>query len=295
MPGASVFRYVIEKGSVAVDGVSLTVSAASEPDPGGGQGAGPPWFEVSLIPETLARTTLGRKQPGDTGQPGGRHDRQVRGEARHDGSPVMTRLTRGRGRGRTAGRRRAGDAATSRPAARWSCSTTPTARTRATSSSPPARATPELLAFTIRHTSGVICVPMPGADLDRLAAAADDRAELRAHADRVHGQRGRRGRGHHRHLRGRPDQHGPGPGSTRRPSPATWSGPGTSSRCATPRAACCAGPGTPRPPSTWPGWPGCRRRACWPRSSTTTAPWPGCRTCARSPTSTGWRSSRSSS
>jgi 3,4-dihydroxy 2-butanone 4-phosphate synthase/GTP cyclohydrolase II len=30
------------------------------------------------------------------------------------------------------------------------------------------KATPELLAFTIRHTSGVICVPMPGADLDRL-------------------------------------------------------------------------------------------------------------------------------
>ena len=65
MPGL-VFRYVIEKGSVAVDGVSLTISAASEPDPGDGQGAGPPWFEVSLIPETLARTTLGRKQPGAT-------------------------------------------------------------------------------------------------------------------------------------------------------------------------------------------------------------------------------------
>ena len=64
VPG-QVFRYVIEKGSVAVDGVSLTVSAASEPDPGG-RGAGPPWFEVSLIPETLARTTLGRKQPGAT-------------------------------------------------------------------------------------------------------------------------------------------------------------------------------------------------------------------------------------
>jgi riboflavin synthase len=62
--GSQVFRYVIEKGSVAVDGVSLTVSAASEPDPGGGQSAGPPWFEVSLIPETLSRTTLGRKQPG---------------------------------------------------------------------------------------------------------------------------------------------------------------------------------------------------------------------------------------
>jgi len=32
-----------------------------------------------------------------------------------------------------------------------------------------AKATPELMAFTIRYTSGVICVPMPGADLDRLA------------------------------------------------------------------------------------------------------------------------------
>lgn len=47
-------RYVAEKGSVAVDGVSLTVSAV-----------GPDWFEVGLIPETLRATTLGRKQPGD--------------------------------------------------------------------------------------------------------------------------------------------------------------------------------------------------------------------------------------
>jgi riboflavin synthase len=51
---APLARYVVEKGSVAVDGVSLTVSAL------GGE-----WIEVSLIPETLARTTLGRKQPGD--------------------------------------------------------------------------------------------------------------------------------------------------------------------------------------------------------------------------------------
>lgn len=49
--------YVVEKGSISVDGVSLTVTATSED---------PPWFEVSLIPETLARTTLGHKQPGDT-------------------------------------------------------------------------------------------------------------------------------------------------------------------------------------------------------------------------------------
>jgi riboflavin synthase len=54
-------RYVVEKGSIAVDGVSLTVSAL-----GAGLTGGPDWIEVSLIPETLARTTLGRKQPGET-------------------------------------------------------------------------------------------------------------------------------------------------------------------------------------------------------------------------------------
>jgi riboflavin synthase len=52
-------RYVVEKGSVAVDGVSLTVSAA-----GGGQDGEPPWFEVSLIPATLSGTTLGSAGPG---------------------------------------------------------------------------------------------------------------------------------------------------------------------------------------------------------------------------------------
>ena len=51
-------RYVVDKGSVAVDGISLTVSGAGD----GAEGA---WFEVSLIPETLTRTTLGRKQPGE--------------------------------------------------------------------------------------------------------------------------------------------------------------------------------------------------------------------------------------
>ncbi len=46
-------RYVVEKGSIAVDGVSLTV--ASVDDEG---------FAVSLIPETLTRTTLGAAEPG---------------------------------------------------------------------------------------------------------------------------------------------------------------------------------------------------------------------------------------
>lgn len=55
---------VVRKGSIALDGVSLTVSAVGR-DAGAGTGSGSDWFEVSLIPETLAVTTLGRKQPGD--------------------------------------------------------------------------------------------------------------------------------------------------------------------------------------------------------------------------------------
>jgi riboflavin synthase len=46
-------RYVVEKGSIAVDGVSLTVAEIGED-----------WFAVSLIPETLERTTLGDAAPG---------------------------------------------------------------------------------------------------------------------------------------------------------------------------------------------------------------------------------------
>ena len=53
---AGLARYVVEKGSITVDGISLTVSALTE-------GADPD-FTVSLIPGTLAQTTLGFKQPG---------------------------------------------------------------------------------------------------------------------------------------------------------------------------------------------------------------------------------------
>ena len=61
---ADLARYIAQKGSVAVDGVSLTVSAVS--GAGGADGADPGhWFEVSLIPETLARTTLGGVSVGD--------------------------------------------------------------------------------------------------------------------------------------------------------------------------------------------------------------------------------------
>jgi riboflavin synthase len=49
-----VLRYLVRRGSVAVDGVSLTVAECGEES-----------FEVSLIPETLSRTTLGSLAPAD--------------------------------------------------------------------------------------------------------------------------------------------------------------------------------------------------------------------------------------
>ncbi len=48
-------RYVVEKGSVTVDGVSLTVAGVTADS-----------FSVALIPTTLAHTTLGIRRPGDT-------------------------------------------------------------------------------------------------------------------------------------------------------------------------------------------------------------------------------------
>ena len=48
-------RYVVEKGSIAVDGVSLTVADVTDDT-----------FAVALIPTTLSHTTLGVRKPGDT-------------------------------------------------------------------------------------------------------------------------------------------------------------------------------------------------------------------------------------
>jgi riboflavin synthase len=51
---AEVLRYCVEKGSIAVEGVSLTITAVDESG-----------FAVALVPHTLAATTLGRLGPGD--------------------------------------------------------------------------------------------------------------------------------------------------------------------------------------------------------------------------------------
>jgi riboflavin synthase len=53
--GPPLLRYVVEKGSIAVDGVSLTVARIDDDG-----------FDVSLIPETLERTNLGDAEPGRT-------------------------------------------------------------------------------------------------------------------------------------------------------------------------------------------------------------------------------------
>ncbi|PPF44576.1 riboflavin synthase [Pseudoclavibacter sp. AY1F1] len=57
-------RLLVDKGSVAVSGVSLTVSAVGSAGTSGNPGDGD-WFEVSLIPETLGATTLGSLSVGD--------------------------------------------------------------------------------------------------------------------------------------------------------------------------------------------------------------------------------------
>lgn len=48
-------RYIVEKGSIAIDGISLTVAEVGES-----------WFSITAIPHTVAVTTLGEKRPGDT-------------------------------------------------------------------------------------------------------------------------------------------------------------------------------------------------------------------------------------
>lgn len=53
-------RYVVEKGSIAVDGTSLTITAVSD------VGVEEPWFETVLIPHTLETTVLGTRAIGTT-------------------------------------------------------------------------------------------------------------------------------------------------------------------------------------------------------------------------------------
>ncbi len=150
---AELARYLVDKGSITVDGVSLTVVDAGDDS-----------FTVRLIPETLARTTLGPGSPATGSTSRSTSSPSTSSGCWPTGGPAPTRPPAPTEDSAMTIRLDSVDARpspTSPPARPSSSSTTRTARTRATSSSPRSKATPELMAFTIRHSSGVICVPMP--------------------------------------------------------------------------------------------------------------------------------------
>ena len=115
------------------------------------------------------------------------------------------------------------------------------------------KATPELVAFMVRYTSGYLCVPLDGDICDRLGLlpmyAVNQDKHGTAYTVTVDAKRVSEPASRHRT--------GPPPCGcwpTRRASPTISASPGTSFRCAPRTAACCAGPATPRPRSIWPGW-----------------------------------------
>ena len=154
---ADLARYIAVKGSIAVDGVSLTVTAvnpASEE---------PAWFEVGLIPETLRATTLGTRGAGD------RVNLEV---------DVLAKYAE----------RLASYASTAAVPGAEAVRLDPVADAVAAIASGAAvvvvddedrenegdlvfaaqHATQPLMGFTVRHSSGVVCVPMTGERADHL-------------------------------------------------------------------------------------------------------------------------------
>ena len=152
-------RYLVDKGSVTVDGVSLTVVEA-----------GADRFTVSLIPETLARTTLGSRRARRPGQPRGRRDRQARreaagGQSRQHGRTSHDRQAQHVGIRLDPIERAIADIAAGRAVVVVDDEDRENEGDLIFAAS---KATPELMAFTIRYSSGVICVPMTAETLDRL-------------------------------------------------------------------------------------------------------------------------------
>ena len=138
-------------------------------------------------------------------------------------------------------------------------------------------ATPELIAFMVRYTSGYVCVPLTESDADRLdlppmyhtnqdrrgtayAVTVDAREGITTGISAA--DRARTIRRLADPSAGAADFTRPGHVVPLRTSP----GRGTSCRCGPRTAACCAGPATPRQPLTWPCWPGYRPRGCCARS-----------------------------
>lgn len=151
---------IAEKGSIAINGVSLTVTATGADED--------PWFEVGLIPTTLTETTLGDTQPGD----------QVNIELDVLAKYVQRML------GFMGARESSAPTAEKLPVVPQPDTPAPVLDPIEVALNqlamgrpvvvvddadrenegdlifPAAVATPELMAMTIRHTSGVLCVPM---------------------------------------------------------------------------------------------------------------------------------------
>ena len=152
-------------------------------------------------------------------------------------------------------------------------------------------ATPELVAFMVRYTSGYICVPLTEADCDRLELPPmyhtnQDRRGT-AYTVSVDARDGT-STGISAHDRALTMRLLADPDLDPRP---TSPGPATSCRCGPRTAGCCAGRGTPRPRSTCAGWPGCTRPGCCARSSArrTSRAWRGSTSSSSSRPSTTWR------
>ena len=152
------------------------------------------------------------------------------------------------------------------------------------------KVTPEAIAFIVRHSSGVICMPVVGERLDELQIPlmVADNTDHPPHSPSRWTPATASPRGSRRRI-ARPPSGARGAGHRAE----DLSSPGTSSRCGTARAGCSSAPATPRPPSTSPGSPASTRPASCARWSTTTARWRGCRTWSPSRAEHGLRSSRS--
>lgn len=150
-------RYVAVKGSVAVDGVSLTVTAVSGVDEAAA------WFEVGLIPETLRTTTLGVRGPG------ARVNLEV---------DVMAKYAERLGvftapQAASTDRGVVLDAVPDAVAAIASGAAVLVVDDEDRENEgdlvfAAQHATQPLMGFTVRHSSGVVCVPMPQETADRL-------------------------------------------------------------------------------------------------------------------------------
>ena len=251
---AALERYLVEKGSVAVDGISLTVAAArpaslhsgahpvytGTDEPPGRLGPGDPVnLEVDVIAKYVERLLgNGRADRGPKSHAGHAVQHDPRGHRRHPGGPD------GRGRGRRGPRERG------RPHHRGR-----EGHPRRHQLHGPPRPRPHLPAHDRRAARRA---PHPADGAGRAEQRQVRHRVLRAH-------RGQEG-DDDRNLRGRPRAHRPRRHRSRDPAGTTSPAPDTCFRCGRCRAACSSARGRPRPPWTWPASPASIRRGSSARS-----------------------------